>query len=212
MSTDHVPGRSRVSAVPDDGKDPTGPPGRPRLTLSEAATATGVSRSTLRRRVESGRYATAVRDPVRGWLVPVEELLGDGLTLTTIGRSVSALTAPVSALSERAHNGSAEVSGSEGVRDGPLNGRAHRDGVGGPTVVELAEQAQRVAVLEAELRGAREVIVEVRHRAETAERALLMLTDGRVPDLAAAVAGAEAGAVSEVALPGRPRWWQRRGR
>ncbi|MFD8549779.1 helix-turn-helix transcriptional regulator [Streptomyces sp. NPDC059649] len=52
---------------------------RPMLTQREAATACGVSRSTIRRRREAGELPGAVQDPERGWLIPIEALLAAGL-------------------------------------------------------------------------------------------------------------------------------------
>ncbi|WP_371637718.1 helix-turn-helix domain-containing protein [Streptomyces zaomyceticus] len=51
---------------------------RPLLTQREAATACGVSRSTIRRRREAGELAGCVQDEERGWLIPVEALLAAG--------------------------------------------------------------------------------------------------------------------------------------
>ncbi|ATL80257.1 helix-turn-helix domain-containing protein [Streptomyces malaysiensis] len=52
---------------------------RPRLSQKEAAAACGVSLSTIRRYRDGGRFPGAERDPVRGWLIPVEDLLAAGL-------------------------------------------------------------------------------------------------------------------------------------
>ncbi|MEV6426028.1 helix-turn-helix domain-containing protein [Streptomyces sp. NPDC051662] len=54
---------------------------RPMLTQREAATACGVSRTTIRRRREAGDLPGAVQDDVRGWLIPVEDLLAAGFRL-----------------------------------------------------------------------------------------------------------------------------------
>ncbi|MEV6080969.1 helix-turn-helix domain-containing protein [Streptomyces sp. NPDC052069] len=54
---------------------------RPMLNQREAATACGVSRTTIRRRREAGALPNAVEDPVRGWLIPVEDLLAAGFRL-----------------------------------------------------------------------------------------------------------------------------------
>ncbi|MFD3827390.1 helix-turn-helix transcriptional regulator [Streptomyces sp. NPDC058625] len=43
---------------------------RPLLTQREAATACGVSRTTIRRRREAGELPGAVLDDDRGWLIP----------------------------------------------------------------------------------------------------------------------------------------------
>jgi hypothetical protein len=56
---------------------------RPRLTLSEAARAAGVSKSTLRRRLTEGAFPGARRDPDPDgpWRVPIQDLLAAGLSL-----------------------------------------------------------------------------------------------------------------------------------
>ncbi|MEU9095927.1 helix-turn-helix domain-containing protein [Streptomyces sp. NPDC048428] len=54
---------------------------RPMLTQREAATACGVSRTTIRRRREAGDLPGAVQDSVRGWLIPVDDLLAAGFRL-----------------------------------------------------------------------------------------------------------------------------------
>ncbi|MDX3458879.1 hypothetical protein PV396_44355 [Streptomyces sp. ME02-8801-2C] len=51
---------------------------RPQLTQREAATATGLSRTTIRRR-ETGSFPDAVFDEQRGWLIPIDNLLATGL-------------------------------------------------------------------------------------------------------------------------------------
>lgn len=55
------------------------PVSRPSLTLSEAAAACGVSRSTIRRKHETGAFPSAWKDSEGAWRVPVEDLLGAGL-------------------------------------------------------------------------------------------------------------------------------------
>ncbi|MFJ3819263.1 helix-turn-helix transcriptional regulator [Streptomyces sp. NPDC090056] len=54
---------------------------RPLLTQREAASACGVSRSTIRRRREAGELPGCVQDEERGWLIPVEALLAAGFRL-----------------------------------------------------------------------------------------------------------------------------------
>jgi hypothetical protein len=54
---------------------------RPMLTQREAATACGVSRTTIRRRREAGDLPNSVQDPQRGWLIPVDDLLAAGFRL-----------------------------------------------------------------------------------------------------------------------------------
>ncbi|MFF6794548.1 helix-turn-helix domain-containing protein [Streptomyces filamentosus] len=54
---------------------------RPLLSQREAATACGVSRSTIRRRREAGELPGCVQDEERGWLIPVDALLAAGFRL-----------------------------------------------------------------------------------------------------------------------------------
>ncbi|MFJ5198270.1 helix-turn-helix domain-containing protein [Streptomyces sp. NPDC088394] len=54
---------------------------RPMLTQREAATACGVSRTTIRRRREAGDLPGAVQDSAQGWLIPVDDLLAAGFRL-----------------------------------------------------------------------------------------------------------------------------------
>lgn len=60
---------------------------RPSLTLSEAATATATSRSTVRRRLDAGELPSAWREdgpdgPATGpWRIPVNDLLAAGFRL-----------------------------------------------------------------------------------------------------------------------------------
>lgn len=75
------------------------------LTLSEAAEACGVSRSTIRRR--QAEFEHAYQDQTGSWRVPVSDLLGAGLKLRP--RPVTALTQPVTAPSDRAQNGAEQA-------------------------------------------------------------------------------------------------------
>lgn len=56
---------------------------RPVWTLSEAAERCQVSRSTVRRYREQGRFPNAVKDSKKGWMVPLTDLLGAGLDPAT---------------------------------------------------------------------------------------------------------------------------------
>jgi len=49
------------------------------FTLREAAEACGVSRDTIKRRNAAGRFPGAQRDDAGAWLVPLADLLADGL-------------------------------------------------------------------------------------------------------------------------------------
>ena len=55
------------------------PAGTASLTLSEAASACGVHRNTIRRRLDQGHFPNAFRD-ARGWRVPAADLEAAGLS------------------------------------------------------------------------------------------------------------------------------------
>jgi Helix-turn-helix domain len=52
---------------------------RPSYTITDAAKLTGVSRSTIRRRREGGKFPNAFRNREGEWLVPLTDLLAIGL-------------------------------------------------------------------------------------------------------------------------------------
>ncbi len=57
-------------------------PGRPALTISEAARASGRDRRTIRRYLDQGRFDGAYRDDEDGyWRLPVAGLIGAGFRL-----------------------------------------------------------------------------------------------------------------------------------
>ena len=51
---------------------------RPSWSISEAAERCGVSRSTVRRYREQGKFPNAVKDSAGGWMIPLPDLLAVG--------------------------------------------------------------------------------------------------------------------------------------
>lgn len=51
---------------------------RPSWSISEAAERCGVSRSTVRRYREAGRFPSAFKDTAGGWMIPLPDLLAVG--------------------------------------------------------------------------------------------------------------------------------------
>jgi len=62
----------------DTGGDVTGSPG-PTLSLGDAVRLTGISRSTIQRRLHSGAIAGATRTTTGGWAIPVAGLIAAGM-------------------------------------------------------------------------------------------------------------------------------------
>lgn len=65
-------------ATPDH--EPTEHPGGHHFRLNEAAESCGVSRSTMRRKRESGAFPNAYTDSAGAWIIPLSDLLAAGLT------------------------------------------------------------------------------------------------------------------------------------
>lgn len=62
------------------------------FTLTEAAAVSGVSRVTLRRWLDAGRFPSAFQQPPVGkapatWLIPAADLIAQGLSLDSTGSS-----------------------------------------------------------------------------------------------------------------------------
>ncbi len=71
---------SQVSEPDERGVNNPAVSTRPSLTLSEAASVCGVSRSTIRRKHEAGDFPNAFKSgPDNAWRIPVTDLLGAGL-------------------------------------------------------------------------------------------------------------------------------------
>jgi hypothetical protein len=129
---------------------------RPVHGLTEVVQMTGVSRSTVKRKLAAGAFPNAVQDEHGAWLVSVSDLLAAGLSLVPGPARVAAAT-PV-------------VRTSEPAQPAPVD-QSNR----------VADLERDLAIERARREAAERVIVHVEKRAETAERALLMLTAGERP-------------------------------
>ena len=167
--------------VTDPGQDTTTQASdRPRYQLSRAATMAGVSQSTMKRRLRSGAFPHAAQDDTGAWVITVEDLLGAGFHLngqTQVTDPVHSEVTPVGDLGRRIADLERQL----------VEERAAR----------LVEQVRREA--------AEQIAVEREKRAQTAERALLMLeaATGRPPPPAAEETAPVAG------VPASTRWWRR---
>lgn len=199
-------------------EQPTPEPDQPKLTrpiwtLTEAAQRTGVSRSTLRRRLSAGAFPNARQDAGGAWLVPVEDLLAAGLSLSR-PPAVSVVTEqaqPTSnPASERAQTPSTPTSTEvEELRRELAQERAR---VEAERARADTERAQRLA--------AEQVAAERERHLGTALQALRMLegrppappTAGETPSLLRVVDDApeiRASRQPEAPASGRRRWWRR---
>lgn len=142
----------------------TQPTPRPNYTLTDAATLTGVSRSTIRRRREQGKFPDAFKTRDGEWMIPLTDLLANGLRPRSSeqvhdeqSRPVT-LTPPPTTLAQAAH----ELDQAEQAR----------------LREELAEARSELAITRAKLEGTENTLAEVRVRASEVSRALLMIEQG----------------------------------
>ncbi|WP_030684100.1 helix-turn-helix transcriptional regulator [Streptomyces cellulosae] len=186
---------------------------RPLLTQREAATACGVSRTTIRRRREAGELPGSVLDDERGWLIPVDDLLAAGFRLHAPAPADKAGTneATAGAGQPDGHGQAAEL-------------RAELERLRHETELQLAQEQHARALAETEPRHLKERLAERAGHIADLQRALAALTPA--PERAAipqptapavpAPAPAVAPAASETAAAGhnhhqeqgeRRRWW-----
>ncbi|CAL9676971.1 hypothetical protein SUDANB176_07869 (plasmid) [Streptomyces sp. enrichment culture] len=182
---------------------------RPLLTQREAATACGVSRTTIRRRREAGELPGAVLDNDRGWLIPVEDLLAAGFRLnapappdtdTTDGKAVNNQT-PAGTRQDTAPDETAAALQAE------LERLRHEH------ALALAQEQHARALAEAEARHLKERLDERAVHIEDLQRALAALTPAPAREaIAAPVIPAPAPADAQEVAHGsgagrRRRWW-----
>ncbi|WP_371793781.1 hypothetical protein OG285_38485 [Streptomyces sp. NBC_01471] len=138
---------------------------RPMLNQREAATACGVSRTTIRRRREAGDLPGAVQDPVRGWLVPVDDLLAAGFRLNAPAPPENTTAAPAG------ENG--DVDGGQAQGADALRAELERVRHEHALAIAHAEYAKRLA--EARVEHLRAQLAERGARIEDLQRAVAAL-------------------------------------
>ncbi|MGW3378502.1 helix-turn-helix transcriptional regulator [Streptomyces hydrogenans] len=122
---------------------------RPLLTQREAATACGVSRSTIRRRREAGELPGCVQDEERGWLIPVDALLAAGFRLNA--------PAPPEDAAPAAPTGSAAAAPAEAGEDVTgLRAELERERERQALLMQVAEARHEAALAAAEARHLRD--------------------------------------------------------
>lgn len=178
-------------AQPDQA--PAHPPlQRPLLTLSDAAAACSVSRSTIRRRREDGAFPNAVQDDAGAWRIPVDDLLAAGLHLSRMGAPSGPAGQERSAPAEHAADRGDE-SDEQGGQAGALHARV--------SALELELAVERERRLAAERLAA-----ERAARVEDLRTSLRMLDVGWTPPQPAPAAA------PLPPEPPRESWWERRRR
>ncbi|MEO3977796.1 hypothetical protein [Streptomyces sp. CAU 1734] len=162
------------------------------LSQREAAAACAVSLSTIRRRRENGGFPGARQDPVRGWLIPAEELPAMGAPLNTPAPAV-------------------EPSGTEGAGDrtAPTGPDASPPDIG-RLRRELADALSQRRLAEAEVRVLSARIAAQREHLEDLRRLLFGGAPGWVPAPGPVrTAGGVLSFPPARHRPGRPRPWRR---
>jgi Helix-turn-helix domain len=180
---------------------------RPNYTLTDAAKLTGVSRSTIRRYRESGKFPDAFRTSTGEWMIPLTNLLAAKLSPSRLteqdqpeqGGSVSApvtLTPLAQAAQSQAQTELAHIR-------------------------ERLEHAERdLAVERARREGAEQTLAQAIARANDLSKALLMLEAGKKPAIAVepskpATPPAEPAAeafeetIAPAYTPAKKGWWKR---
>lgn len=161
---------------------------RPKWTLSEAAAHTGMSRSTLRRRLDQGKFPGAYRDQAKQWRIPLTDLLAAGIT-------------PVQGVfTDIAH---------------PENELAHdiAQVTQAPLEIRVMELENALSIERAHRAAAEQVALAHEQRAKTAEMALRMLEAAPKEQMPATAehVPADAPATPVPAKKDEPvRWWKRR--
>ncbi|MFD3820293.1 helix-turn-helix transcriptional regulator [Streptomyces rubiginosohelvolus] len=192
---------------------------RPMLNQREAAAACGVSRTTIRRRREAGDLPGAVQDPVRGWLIPVPDLLAAGFRLNApAGPAAPAADSSASGGGHHRLEDRDDQGDVAGLR-AELERMRHEHAL----AVAEAEHGRRLAEAEAghlrEQLGVRaeQLAAQAAHIADLQQTVRALMPAPERPELGPAVPGqAQNGhhlgperQESEVAHGEQPRWWRR---
>ena len=157
---------------------------RPKWTLSEAAERTGISRSTLRRRLDQGKFPGAYRDQAKQWRIPLTDLLAAGITpvqgvFTDIAQPENELAHDIAQVTQA------------------------------PLEIRVMELESALSIERAHRAAAEQVALAHEQRAKTAEMALRMLEAAPKEQRPATAEHVPAAPVP--AKKNEPaRWWKRR--
>jgi hypothetical protein len=186
MNRVNEPGQIKMNRVNEPGH-------RPRFSPPQAAKVTGVSLSTIKRKRVAGEFPNAAQDERGGWLIPVEDLLAAGLHVNAPSRSVNRVNEPGQKQMNRVNEPGHEPGQNERIAQ--LEWQLQE-----ANTARLMEQIKREA--------AEQIAHEREKRAQSAERALLMLeAHNPAPTVPVETPQPVAQPVQE-----KPRLWWRRGR
>lgn len=153
---------------------------RPSLTIAEAIEQFNLSRTTVRRGIENGKFPNATKDAQGRWTIPVDDLVAAGV----LPRKTW--------LNERAHDVFTPAHSLQSLVASEL---AHPEN---EHVHELAHRDTRIAQLEAELSAEKRLREAAETNANDLRTALRMIEAGTNPNHPPAPDH-----------PQRRRWWQR---
>lgn len=172
-------------------------PERPSLTIAQVVAQFDISRATVRRGIESGRFPGAHKDVQGRWLVPVDDLIGEHIKPRRSWINDPAHEGGHPARSEQSHG--AEAAETVVASEHAQSAIEHAQ--------KLAQRDTRIAQLEAQLGAEKQLRAAAERNADDLRAALRML------EVAPATARAQA-PVAAVPNPAdetqpRRRWWQR---
>lgn len=154
---------------------------RPILTIAQIVEQFDVSRATVRRGIDSGRFTGASKDSAGRWIVPVEALIAEGVKPRKTWLNESAHE-----LAQGAHPVSDPI---QTIVATELDqGHSH----------ELAHNASRIAQLEAELSAEKHLRAAAERNAEDLRIAMRMIESRPSESL-----------MQNAETKTRKRWWQR---
>jgi hypothetical protein len=172
----------------------TSPSPRPNYTLTDAAHLVGVSRSTIRRRREQGKFPDAFKTHDGEWMIPLTNLLADGLRPSS----------PDHAQAEQDSSASAPVTLTPLAQAAQSVAQAEH-----AQLQERLQYAERdLAVERAKNEGLAQTLAATEKRATDLSLALRMIEQSK-PTPAEPAATPPAPALEVPAEPEpRRRWWQ----
>lgn len=166
---------------------------RPLLTIAQVVEQFDVSRATVRRGIESGRFIGASKDSSGRWIIPVESLIAARVKPRKTWFNEGAHAGGYPAHGEHGQGSQTPVDPLQeqvaGELDHPRNENAH----------ELAHHVSRIAQLESELSTEKQLREAAERNADDLRNAMRMLEVGTT----------HTPATGSAKPPSRRRWWQR---